>query len=275
MNTINAEANPAQAQQMLTDVMSIINEPVQETQNEVAVPEISDPLEPVVNLPGGYATFSGEVITTAEVRELTGRDEEAISKIASTDKLIQEVLTRGTVSIGSEKATEEILNNLLSGDRDYLLLKIFQATFGSTLEATPYCVGCGDASPVQIDLDKDVPIRTLKSPSDRRFSVKITRGEAKCELPTGHTQRLLVAAIGKNVSELSTILLSNTVTEIRGVDVLAPSQVLDLSIKDRRKLGDEILKRVPGPQFQETQTKCPTCETTLEVPLSIANLFRF
>jgi len=274
MKTINAESNPAQAQQMLSDVMSIVNETSQEIQEEVEL-EIKDSLDPIVTLPGGYVKFSGEVVTSVEVRELNGRDEEALAKTTSTEKLVNEVLIRGTVSIGSEKATEEILNNLLSGDRDYLMLKIFQATFGPTLEVSPYCSTCAEAVTAEINLETGVPVRKLDSPHDRKFSVAISRGEAKCELPTGHTQRLLIGAAGKSVSELSTILLSNTVTQVRGVDVIAPSQVLELSIRDRRKLGDEILSRVPGPQFQDTTCTCPGCGGTLEVPLSIANLFRF
>lgn len=276
METINAAANPAQAQQMINKVMNMVNDD-DPTDNPTTedVPEVAPPLDTVVSLPGGYLDFAGEVSYEAEVRELTGRDEEALSRLSETDKLLQEVLTRGTVRVGDQPVSKEILNNMLSGDRDYMLLHIFIATFGPTLEVGTYCASCDKRVEVELDLNRDVPIRKLDSPFDRVFTMETRRGEVRVELPTGHTQNLMIAAAEKNLAELSTLLLSNTVTQIKGTPVISPSQVLDLSIRDRRKLSEEIIKRNPGPLMQQTNTQCPNCETTLEVPLSLAGLFRF
>ena len=274
METIDAASNPKLAQQMINDIMETAYsapEDVVEEQPELSLTEADDT---VVNLPGGYLTFSGEVITEAEVRELTGRDEEVISRATTVDKTLSEVLARGAVRVGTEKTTEDIIDSLLSGDRDFLLLKIFKATFGPSISASPYCTPCGETVDVEINLDRDVPVRTLSKPSDRRFTVDISKGQVICDLPTGHTQREMMTAAGKNIAELSTILLKNTVVEIRGVKVISPNQVLDLSIRDRRKIGEEILNRVPGPLLQQTATPCPNCGTKLEVPLALANLFR-
>ena len=274
METIDAASNPKFAQQMLNDIMETANtvpEDVIEEQPELSLTEADDT---VVNLPGGYLTFSGEVITEAEIRELTGRDEEVISRATTVEKTLSEVLARGTVRVGTEKATESTLDSLLSGDRDFLLLKIFKATFGPTVSASPYCSPCEESVDVEVDLDRDVPVRKLSSPSDRRFTVDISRGQVLCDLPSGQTQREMMSATGKNIAELSTILLKNTIVEIRGTTVVNPNQVLDLSIRDRRKIGEEILSRVPGPLLQQTSTPCPQCGTKLEVPLAMANLFR-
>lgn len=274
MPTIDATTNPAQAQDVIDSVMDMVNDESAAETADQATPDITPPLDSVVTLPGGHITFAGEAITNAEVRELTGRDEEALSRASTQEALLQEVLQRGVVRIGSEEATEETLNNLLSGDRDYLLLKVFMATFGPTLEVTPFCNTCGDRVNAELDLESGIEIRKLNSPFDRAFSVDITRGTAKATLPTGYTQRLMLAAADRNLAELSTILLSNTVTEIRGMTVIDASQVLDLSIRDRRKITEEILSRSPGPQMQEATCSCPNCESKLEVPLSLANLFR-
>lgn len=276
MATINAAANPAQAQQMITEVMSMVNDDVmadQVTTDEV--PDIAPPLDTVVSLPGGYLDFAGEVSYEAEVRELTGRDEEALSRVAATDRLLQDVLARGVVRVGNEPVSENILNNMLAGDRDYLLLNVFMATFGPTLEVGVYCVECDKRVDAEIDLRRDVPVRKLESPFDRVFTLETGRGEVKVELPTGHTQKQMIAAADKNIAELSTLLLSNTVTQVKGTAVISPAQVLDLPIRDRRKISDEIIKRNPGPRMQDTATHCPDCNTTLEVPLSLAGLFRF
>ena len=274
METIDAASNPKLAQQMINNIMetaSSVPEDEVEEQPELSLTEADDT---VINLPGGYLKFSGEVITEAEVRELTGRDEEVISRATTVEKTLSEVLTRGTVRVGTEKTTEDMLDSLLSGDRDFLLLKIFKATFGPSLSASPYCDSCGKQVDVEVDLDRDVPVRKLSKPSDRRFTVDISKGQVLCDLPSGNTQREMMSAAGKNIAELSTILLKNTLVEIRGVTVISPNQVLDLSIRDRRKIGEEILNRVPGPLLQQTATPCPNCGTKLEVPLAMANLFR-
>lgn len=273
MPQIDAAANPAQAQQMINDVMNMVNDTPETTPEQVA-PEVIPPLDTVVTLPGGFITFAGEVITQAEVRELTGRDEEVLARTDSQEKLFQEVLTRGTVRVGNEPPSEEVLNNMLSGDRDTLLLNVFIATFGSDLEVTPYCNSCGDRVEATIDLRTDVPIRKLDSAYDRTFTVTLSKGEAKVELPTGHTQRLMMSAMDRNFAELSTILLANTVMEIRGVTVIDASQVLDLTIRDRRKISEQIIAKTPGPQLQDVTCACPRCNSTLEVPLSLAGLFR-
>ena len=70
--TINAAANPAMANNILNQV---INEQIEDDFN----PEIKSPVDTTVELPGGYITSAGELLRTAEVRELNGRDEEAIS----------------------------------------------------------------------------------------------------------------------------------------------------------------------------------------------------
>ena len=70
--TISAAANPALANKMLKQA-------TQEESLPVVQPEIAPPLDTMVELPGGYLTDTGEVIRSAEIREMTGRDEEAVA----------------------------------------------------------------------------------------------------------------------------------------------------------------------------------------------------
>ena len=104
-NTISAAANPALANQML-------NKALTEAPKE-RMPEIVSPSDTTVELPGGYVNAAGEVIRTAEVRELTGKDEEVISKTNNLGKAVLAILQLGTVKIGNEVATEKLLDELL------------------------------------------------------------------------------------------------------------------------------------------------------------------
>ena len=272
MSTLNAADNPALATQMIDQVMARIEDEV--TEDEVEV-ELVGPEDLVFQLPGGYLTFSGEVLTEAEVRELTGRDEEALSRLKTVDKVLQEVLLRGAVRIGKDKPTEDVLDQLLSGDRDYLLLRIYAATFGPTVVATPWCGTCAKTIEREVNLLTDVSVKELKSPFDRKIRVQTSRGEVTASLPTGTVQKKMMASANKSVTELGSVLLSETVSEINGMTVLNPAQVLDLPIRDRRKISEELVQHLPGPQLQEIAVTCDTCQTELEVPLSLAALFQF
>lgn len=271
MQTLNAADNPALANSLIQDIINNTEQEVLETTE----PDIEAPSELVVDLPGGHVTTVGEIINEAEVRELTGRDEEAAAKANSIAKTFSTVIQRGVVRIGSEQATQALLDSLLAGDRDYLMLHIYAATFGNTLEAHPYCGTCDDRVDVTINLLKDVPVKRLESAYDRNFTVECSAGTVEVSLPTGQAQLAMLSAADKNFSELSTILLSETVTKIGRMPVMGPAQILDLTIRDRRKISEEIIARNPGPQFQDTTVTCPMCASTLEVPLSLAALFQF
>ena len=270
MQQLNAADNPALAEHVIESVMG--------AQQSVEVPEVVVELMPpqdhVFELPGGHLTMNGDVFTEAEVRELTGRDEEAITKAGSTERILQEVLLRGTVRIGTEKPSPELMDMLLAGDRDYILLRIFVATFDRTIDVRPYCQNCQRVSERSVDLLDDVEVRKLDSPYERRLKVKISKGEAVVDLPNGSVQRKMIAAVEKSVVHLSSILLENTVSEINDVHVISPAQVLDLPIRDRRTLSEEIIKKSPGPQMQNISVTCD-CGKALEVPLSLAALFQF
>jgi len=266
-NTISAAANPALANDLLTKAL----------QEEPAAPEITilPPSDTEVILPGGYITAAGEVITEAEIRELNGKDEEAISRASNTGKAILTILQRGTVRIGDEKADEKLLDSLLSGDRDMLLLAIFKATFGEEVDLGAYCVGCNDTKVVKVNLTTDIPIKVLTDPiNDRVFTVQGKKNEITVHLPTGVSQKELILNSDKTPAELTTLLLETTVMQIDRKPVISKMQVQNLSISDRRKIVEELDKRVSGPQFEDLTVICPDCEGEVTVPINLGALFR-
>jgi hypothetical protein len=271
MNQIDAADNPALAEQMINSIMAEAEKPVFDADSVTVTLDAPDDL--VFDLPNGYLTFQGDIVQEVEVRELTGRDEEALARLKSSEKILQEILRRGVVRVGNEKPTDEILDALLSGDRDYLLMRIFAATFGREITARPYCPQCKTIHEEELDLLNAVPMRYLDSQSDRRFTLKVSKGEVLVDLPTGSVQRKMVSALDKNTAELSSILLENTVSQINGTPVISPSQILDLPIRDRRTISEQIIERNPGPQLQDIKVTCE-CGTELEVPLSLAALFQ-
>jgi hypothetical protein len=267
-NTISAAANPAMANNLITKAMEERPEPTPEVR-------ITSPSDTVVTLPGGYINSAGEVITEAEVRELNGNDEEAIARSSNIGKAILTILSRGTVRIGNEVATDQLLDHVLSGDRDALLLGILKATFGKDAEIPSYCDGCREYKTVNVDLNEDIKSKVLADPiNDRVFTVQGRKNVFTVQLPTGITQKDMINNSDKTSAELNTIMLENCVLKIDNSPVLSKLQVQHLGLTDRKKIIDEINSRLFGPQFDGVKVTCPDCESEVPVPVNIGTLFR-
>jgi hypothetical protein len=271
--TINAAENPAMANKLLEDVNNLVNQEVMGSIPEVVIPSLP---ETEVKLPAGFIDpFEGTVTRTAEVRELTGSDEEAIVKISDPGKALLAILERGTVSVGGQPATKAILGVLLAGDREALLLAIRKATFGAEVELSTVCDKCPELQVFKVDLDTDVETKELDDPiNDRRFTVDLKAGLAKVNLPSGDVQTKIINATDKNSAELDTLLLTSCVVEIGDQPVLDASRIRSLGITDRRTLLEEIAKRNPGPQLSEIKKACKNCGQEVSLPLTLAELFR-
>jgi hypothetical protein len=266
-NTFTALEDTAKANQILAEAIA---EPVYEEPAQIIAPS-----DTTVNLPGGYMTFTGEVYRTAEVRELNGRDEEIIAKAGVGSKMFSAILSRGTVSVGEKPADDRLLDNLLIGDREAILLGIYKATFGPTAKVYSWCAGCKETKDIQIDIDKDIKTKILVDPvGDREFTVKGKKNEYSVTLPTGVAEKAISADPNKNYAEKVTILLENTVVSINGSPVVSKSQIQNLGLQDRNKISEELASRNSGPIFDDIVMVCPDCDGEIVVPVNLGAIFR-
>lgn len=271
---VSAANNPELANKFAAEAMQLSSQEVAVTQTKVAV---TAPPAGNVTLAGGYYdSFTGELILEAEVRELTGADEEAVAKVSDVGRGLMTILQRATVSIGEHKATNDILDNLLAGDRELLLLEIRKITFGNEVELVGPCPECGEQDQAfNIDLTKDVKVRRLNDPIlDRRFEVDCKVGAVIVNLPDGRSQKKVVQNSDKTSAEVDTMLLKDCIESINGVSVFDVKQILNLGIKDRRRLLEEIADRNPGPDLSEVKKTCSACNQEVTIPLSLVDLFR-
>jgi hypothetical protein len=267
--TINAANNPGLANKLVQEAMAEKPETSKTVQLKV-------PLDVVVDLPGGYITPDGEVYRTAQVKELTGKDEEIIVKASSLPKAMSVTLSRGTLTIGDVKATEDVLDKILAADRDSIMLGIYRATFGDTAEIGSYCNGCSEVKTVAVNVLEDIPVKILVDPiEDRRFTVEGRKNSFTIKLPEGKVQRELASKSDFTNSELDTLLLEYCVVSIDGQPILGKQQIQSIGIADRRSILEEIVKRNPGPQFNDLSVECQDCGGKVVVPISLGTLFRF
>jgi hypothetical protein len=242
---------------------------------EVTVKTVA-PSNSNVILPGGLLAKDGSLIKYGEVRELNGMDEEAISKAGSAGKALAAMLQRGVISLGTNPIDKADLDQLLSGDRDALLIGIRRVTFGDTVDYEFPCPHCNTDLEVAVDLVKDVPVKELDDPiNDRTFTYMSKKhGAIVVGLPTGAVQKKLVENSDKTNSELNTILLAGCLKSINGEPSLGASTALTLGMADRDEVINEIIKRNPGPRLGEVKTTCEACGEDIPMPLSLADLFR-
>ncbi len=274
----NPLANPGAANAAIAAVLG------QDTQ--VAKPEISLPAGGNFRLPGGYVLAGdyANVRYDAEVRELTGADEEAITKARSggVGKFISALLQCGTVSVGNDKAEPTVLNQLLLGDRDMLLLEIRRATYGNEVSWDQFsCPYCGEEFRLSITLD-EIPIRRLDDPSQRIFEVPLRHGrKAFVRLPVGSDQEALLAVAERTTpSEQNTLLLSRcmiSMVDANGAENAVTGNaefVRALGIVDRKSILDAIEEKQPGPQYNDIKFLHESCGKEVPLFISVGDLFQ-
>lgn len=261
--------------EIITDAELVSKFAAQAMEEPERVIETRAPSESEVKLPGGFIGANREIISTAEVRELNGMDEELISKAGSSAKSFNVLLQRGLVKLGSEEVTRDQIDNLLSGDRDAILIAIRRATFGNTLDLNINCPSCNVPQTTSIDLVEDVPVKTLENPlEDRTFFVETKKGPVGVALPTGIVQKRLVDNMDKTIAEMNTVLLAGCILSVNGAPSSGASTALSLGMADRTKVLDAITDRNPGPRLGEVKKACQACGEDIELPLSLTDLFR-
>lgn len=243
----------------------------------------------IVTLPGGLiVSDSGQerVVTTGQVRELTGADEESLGRALAADNpfhVMNTLLERGVVKLGEEKPgdTRELLKELLIGDRDALMLGIRAMTYGPEIEVMGWeCPNCGEKIDATFDLTEDVDTKTLKHPSEAEFDVKLRRGSvAHVRLPNGEDQFVVGELTKRPLAERNTRLLERcveTVTEADGqvhVILAAPYMVRDMGMADRRKISNELANRQPGPAYNAVKFTHETCGKEVALSFNLGDLF--
>ena len=238
-------------------------------------PEIRQPADDEVLLPGGLVSPDGEILRTAVVRELTGDDEEALAKAKNSMVRFTRTLMRAVESIGGQPPTKEILADLLVGDREALVLGIRCATFGNEITYKNFiCPGCQEALDITVDL-RTIDVKFLEDPEKREFEVPLRNGVAVVRLPKVSDADAVMESPSLTTAEENTLLLSRCVLEINGTKVNKSKELVKkLGLKDRQTILDFLAEHQPGPRYDEVKSKHEACETEFPVYLAVDDLFR-
>jgi hypothetical protein len=246
------------------------------------VPRITEGPDLLVRLPRGLYvnnTWEGE----AEVRELTGNDEEALARFKEAPEIFNAVVVYGTSRIGSTDLLgksyaerDALLGKLLLGEREQLFLNVARVTYGDTREFEEKCPQCETDLDTTLIISEDIKIREMETPFQVQRSYTTTKGrKVTYRLVTGNDQKLLLSRRGATAAEHNTILLSECIMQVDGQPVVDPEAFAKgLSMGDRRDLLTEMVEEQPSPTLS-IEIPCPSCGFVLTLGLGWEHFFRF
>lgn len=250
---------------------------------DMDAPVIEAAVDDEVTLPGGLV-LGGRVVKSAQVRELDGNAEEAMGRAAASphpERLMNTLLGAGVADIGGYPVNEEVLDRLLVGDRDYLVLGIRKQTYGSKIEYERWvCPTCSGEFSMSVDID-EIPVVRVEVAEE--YTVALRGGKsARIRLTTGGDEAALMRANREgtaNPAEQDTLLLSRTVIAINdggGERIVAGDKnaVRALGMGDRSKLLKALRDNRPGPRMDEVPIVCPDCGVKTKITITIDALFQ-
>ena len=238
------------------------------------------------NLLAGYIDKEGNLHTTFTLLEMTGRDEEAISKSdvkQNGAKLIAILLERCVLSIGTltrksvgGEEWKEIIKKLLVGDQDYMLIKLRELSMGGEIEVTHTCPYCKESLKTMLDVSeletvpfkgqREIPFSLPKGYRDRKG---VLHRDGTLRLPTGQDREILTPLARKNVAQASTLMLTRLCKFEEGLPV-TEDVMRDLTVRDREYLQKLLHENLFGINL-EIDVTCTSCGEEFKGNLNATN----
>jgi hypothetical protein len=218
-----------------------------------------------VELPGGWLDPAGAPRRDAVIRSLQGHDEEWLYGLSPRTPLVgvvTELLLRCVGQLGGSRPTPEVVRLLPVGDRDYLVLRLHQLSFGDRMEMTLTCPrpACGAEMDVDFQLGA-IPVR--QAPQRPSHRLEHDGRELRFRLPRGGDLEELDVAGGDPVAVLLERCILGGPEEVEAV---RRSPAL------RAAVEAEMERRSPGVE-RELEAACPECRQPFTVDFDPVSRF--
>lgn len=253
-----------------------------------AIDELNLDGEQIFEMLGGYMDDDKVLHKTFTIREMTGRDEEAIGKPevkTNGSRLASVLLQRCVTSIGTltpkdigSMRWQEVIRGLYSADQDYILFKIREMSLGKEIEVSHTCPNprCRASLNTVMDTDefeiepfkgkRQIDFELPNGYTDRK-GIKHRKGFMR--LPSGLDREVLTPAAKNNVAKAQTTMLTRLISF--NDDTLVTENVLaDMTSKDREYLQKLLNEHSFGVKLTFDVT-CDVCGTVFQGNLSSSN----
>ena len=234
---------------------------------------------------GGYWDSQGVLHREFELAMLTGREEELLAQGRRTEaaSLVTAVLSRGVRRLGTiSPVTEDIVRDFLVADRQYLLLKLRQFTFGDVVRASVFCPcpDCGRRVSLEFAID-DVPVEEARERAPQ-FTLTLSRDalgeedaserEVHFRLPNGADQEVVSPLLEENEAAALSLLLRRAIRRIGSVATTDTDSLSTLSSLARAEIEAEMERVAPRVELT-MDTACAECGRGFAVPFDLHRLF--
>ena len=231
----------------------------------------------VFELLAGYKDQSGVIHKEFTLREMTGKDEEAVHKSDiknNGSKVVSTLLTRcvtriGTLtpkSVGGKANWENIIKSMFVGDQDFMLIKLRKISIGEEIEVNHVCPNKDCKAKLQTVLNVD-ELEIVPFSGDREIEFELPRGYKDkkgvlhttgiMRLPTGLDREVLTPLARTNLAKAETVMLTRLCKFDDGAYV-DEDVMSSLSIRDREYLQKLLQEHYFGVRL-ETEVVCDSC----------------
>ena len=213
-------------------------------------------------MPGGLVLDDGRRLGRAELRPLTGREEEWLTQHAATPSahLVTKLLAACFVRLEDVPVNSEMIGKLLVGDRDYLILQLRRMTLGDRLAAVFSCPACKHAMDVEF-LAQDILIEP-RPQNEAVYTLNMDGAQraVNYRLPNGADQE---AVAELSPAEAVEALLARCVIHDHGIP---------LSDEERAAVIAEMDRLAPQIDL-ELDLNCPECGHSFTTPFDCTSFF--
>lgn len=259
-----------------TEEVEALNQAIEDKLPEIATPESTS----VRLMRGLVDPASGDWQMDAQVRELTGADEEYLARIEAKQgvtyaEYMSALLRRATVSVGSIDITSnpDALDNLIIGDRDALFLGIIKCTYGVERTFNARCNACEQKNDVTVNLDQDFTYEKPSIDLHKPIPVQLRNGlVVNLRLPTG-ADSSYVANKATSPANQSTLMIARcTVWPDGDKPVNVEEWARGLSIVDRNTIVKTLTDLTIGPKIGEVNVHCAHCQEPIRIMIDWISL---
>ncbi len=241
-------------------------------------------------LPVGYMDDDGRIHRLATLRKMTGHEEALLAdrKLRHNGGvLVTELLSSCLRQLGELKPVDrQVVSQLSSADRNYLLLQLRKITFGNELETTYVCPACGETSHALQDLD-DLPVRCVDGGGPPKIAVELEDGwEDKdgeiyttmvFRLPIGTDEEKIAGIIRDNPSRGMNALLARCMLALGDMpshrrEALGTKVIGDLTMGDRARIEKTFRREMPGVDLAQ-EIECEHCGRRFQTSLDLTSFF--
>lgn len=236
----------------------------------------------VFTLPGGYIDDQGVTHSEVELAPITGFEEELLDNIgpdACSASVVTALLSRCMKRLGKlGPVTTSLVQSLLVGDREFLILKLRELTFGKKLNAVLRCddANCAESMDVILNLDDFAPV--AKPINGRVFKFEVAGQEEpndfaiEFRLPTGADEEAAAGWLRGDAAAAVNRLLSRTILRVNDNVSINEQTVAGLPMRALKEIEDRMEELAPFISI-DLESACIECGRPFLSHLDITSFF--